>query len=66
MPIEDKTSNLPWTVKYTPNTFDEFNGSSMTVKIIQSFLQQQFLPSLLFYGEQVLIFIFAAEFIYSF
>lgn len=50
MPIEDKTSNLPWTVKYTPNTFDEFHGSSMTVKIIQSFLQQQFLPSLLFYG----------------
>lgn len=50
MSIEDKTSNLPWTVKYTPKTFDEFYGSPTTIKTLKSYLKKEFLPSLLFYG----------------
>jgi DNA polymerase III delta prime subunit len=51
MSIEDKkTSNLPWTVKYIPKTFDDFYGNAMTVKILKAYLKSDYLPSLLFYG----------------
>jgi len=50
MENQDSISNLPWTIKYTPKTFEDFHGNSMTVQILNSYLKKQNLPSLLFYG----------------
>jgi replication factor C subunit 3/5 len=48
--INDINNSTPWVEKYRPSTFDDIVLDDINKKIIESIIENQYFPNLLFYG----------------